>query len=218
MKNTILAFTTFFIMFASLPGFAEPIGNPPILVATVEAPGGYPFVPSEPYLISVEKLAKEELRILSKAGRIDATIQLARLLWMDGNRIAPVELLTEPTANGIPVAQYLLGMYMRFNKGDKPRSLKLLQDAARQGHAIAQETLAIYYESGTDGVEKNVEEAFRWYLAAGKQGLRHSQMNVGMYLCIGRGVEEDKKTGRAWFLNSQQGQRMPLPPRSAGCE
>ena len=197
---------------------AEPIGPPPELVSTAEAPGGYPKVPSEPFLISVESLGKAELRALQKAGRPDAAVQLARLLWMDGDRFTPLELLKEPADSGVPVAQYLLGTYLRFGKGEQARSLMLIQEAARQGHPIAQETLASYFEGGSNGVEKNDVEAFRLYLAAGRQGLRHSQFNVGMFLCTGRGVDKDQATGKAWFMNSQKDQRMPFPPRAAGCE
>jgi TPR repeat protein len=203
---------------APLLAEAEPIGPPPALVSTVEAPQGYPEVPTEPHLVAVETLRKDELRALVAAGRADAAIQLARLLWMDGDRFTPIQLLKEPAESGVPVAQYLLGTYLRFSKGEQARSMKLIQEAARQGHAIGQETLAGYYERGTNGLEKSDVEAFRLYLAAGRQGLRHSQSRVGMFLCTGRGVEEDQATGKAWFLNSQKDQRMQFSPRAAGCE
>lgn len=201
-----------------LPALAAepPIGPPPALVAMVQAPGGFPRVPSEASLRSVETLPIEQVRALAQAGQAEAKVQWARLLWWNGNTSDPIRLLNEPAAAGLPVAQYLLAGYLRAR--DPAASIDWLKQAAQAGHAIAQETLAAHHLAGTQGVERSVDQAFALYLQAGRQGLRHAQMNVGMMLCTGRGTPIDKATGRLWFLNSQQGQAMPLPPRAAGCD
>jgi TPR repeat protein len=203
---------------ACMPALAQPIGSPPALVAMVQAPGGYPRVPSESFLVAVEQLPKAEVQALSKTGRQDARIQLARLLWMDGNTAEPIEMLQGPAESGVPVAQYLLGTYLLFRNRDPASALKWMREAARQGHSIGRETLAGYHERGRNGVDVDLPRAFELYLAAGKQGLPHAQMNVGMMLCKGLGVTADKSIGREWFLHSQQGQAVPLKAKAAGCE
>lgn len=194
---------------------AQPIGEPPPLVKMVQAPGGFPRVPSEPDLAAVETLPIDEVRSLANAGRADARVQLARLLWWNGDLTQPLELLRAPAEAGMPVAQYLLSTYLA--RRDPPASVRLLVQAAGAGHAVAQEALALLHTSGARGVERNRDEAFRLYLAAGRQGLRNAQMNVGAMLCRGDGVAADVELGRRWFVNSQQGQRMPLPATAGGC-
>ncbi len=210
----------------ALPGLAMPalaadapakaaIDGPPPLVAMVQAPGGFPRVPSEAFLGRVETLPIEKVRELANQGQADATVQLARLLWWNGNTTEPIRLLRQPAAAGVPVAQYLLATYLRGR--DNAASIELLKEAALRGHATAQETLAAQHLAGTQGLERSVDQAFALYLQAGQQGLRNAQMNVGLMLCTGRGTAVDQATGRRWFLNSQQGQMMPLPPSAAGC-
>lgn len=195
-----------------------PVGEPPALAKTVRAPGGYPAVPSEPALAAVEQLPLQEVRALAESGREDANIQLARLLWMDGNRTQPLDLLRKPAQAGSPVAKYLLGTYLRSPGGDPKYAAQLLSEAAHGGHAIAQETLAGHHERGTLGFTRSDQEAFAWYLLAGRQGLRHAQLQVGLMLCQGRGVKTDKALGRLWVANSQQGVLVPVSPAAAGCD
>ena len=179
---------------------------------------GFGKVLVEPFLAEVQELPAVELRKLHDAGRVDATVQLARVLWWAGQMDAPIDLLRGPAQSGIPVAQYLLGNYLRFKRRDLEGSRAWLLQATERGHPMAQETVAGYFDSGEIGFSKDKVRAFQLYLAAGRQGLRSSQMSVGMMLCRGTGTEADKEIGKAWFLNSQRGQRMPIPARAAGCE
>jgi len=190
--------------------------DPPQLAPLVQAPGGFPKVPAESYLAAVETLPLEQVRDLARVGRSDAQVQLARLLWWNGDVKGPLELLRAPAAEGISVAQYLLATYLMAR--EPVQAMALLKNAAAGGHAIAQETLASFYESGTRGLPRSPDEAFKLYLKAGMQGLRNAQMNVGIMLCKGAGTTVDKVVGRKWFINSQQGQLMPLTPKSAGCD
>jgi TPR repeat protein len=206
------------LLSVALGAAAGDIGQPPPLVAEVRAPGGYPRVPAEAFLAQVQALPIAELRPLAEQGRADAQIQLARLLWWDGDTQTPLALLRPHAEAGVPVAQYLLGSYLRLRNRDLPGALAWLSAAARQGHPVAQETLAGAYENGSLGVQRSDDEAFRLYLAAGRAGLRHAQMNVALHLCRGRAVAQDKALGRAWLASSQQGQPVPLPAASAGCD
>lgn len=197
---------------------AKEIGAPVPLAIKVRPAGDYPALVSEAELLRVQELSLSEVRALSEQGRQDARIQLARLLWLSGDANAPIPLLEEPAKAGVPVAQYLLGTYLRYRNRDPERGLKLIAEAANQGHPIAQESLAWFYETGRHGLPLDIEKAFDLYLQAAQQGLAHSQMNVGMMLCAGRGVAQDKALGAAWFVSSQQGQRAPLSAKQGGCE
>jgi TPR repeat protein len=184
------------LLAANSPLYAQSIAQPPPLQAKVrDAAKAYPAMPSEPYLERVQHLAKHEVTALSAAGRVDAQIQLARMAWWDGDRIGAIDLVERPAQQGIPVAQYLLGTYLRAGNRDVPRAMSLLQQAAAAGHPIAQETIAGFFAQGTQGFEKNEKRAFELYLSAGQQGLAHSQMTVGVMLCNGTGVERDKALG-----------------------
>jgi TPR repeat protein len=173
--------------------------------------------PYEPYLREVTELSLEELLELHQLGRMDATILLARSLWWNGDVETPIQLLQEPAAQGIPVAQYLLGFYLRFKNRDPEGSVRWLTAAATAGHPIAQETLAGYYEDGSFGFQKDVRHAFQLYREAAEQGLKHSQMLVGVMLCSGKGTPQDKVEGSKWFLKSQEGQKVPFSLKDAGC-
>lgn len=80
------------------------------LMPLVSDAKGPPFgkVPDEPYLREVQDLEIPKLEELHKMGRIDASIQLARELWWAGDAETPINLLSNPAEQGIPVAQYLL--------------------------------------------------------------------------------------------------------------
>ena len=172
----------------------------------------------EPYLAEVLELSAPELELLHSTGRADAAIQLARLRWWNGDALTPIELLQEPAHKGVPVAQYLLGTYLRFKRRDMQASMLWLSKAADAGHPAAQELLAGYYSDGSGGFPKNQSLSFQRYLAAARQGLANAQMNVGTMYCMGVGIEKNNAQGVAWFMNSQQRSTKPLPPSAAGCQ
>jgi TPR repeat protein len=53
---------------------------------------------------------------------------------------------------------------------------------------------------------------------AAEQGLKHSQLNVGMMLCAGKGVARDKVEGSKWFLKANEGQKVPFSLEAGGCK
>lgn len=174
--------------------------------------------PFEPYLKEVQSLEIPKLIELHKMGRIDASIQLARECWQADDAETAIYLLSPPAEQGIPVAQYLLGIYLKFKNRDPEGSIRWLTAAAAGGHPIAQETIAGYYESGRYGFPLDMEKAYQLYHLAAEQGLKHSQMNVGMMLCAGKGVPLDKIEGSKWFLKANEGQKMPFSLKQGGCE
>lgn len=52
-----------------------------------------------------------------------------------------------------------------------------LKNKAEQGNAEAQYSLGVCYRCG-DGVEKNLEEAIKWYKKAAEQGYARAQHNL----------------------------------------
>lgn len=194
------------------------IGAPPPLAAQVRAPGGYAPVPVDNFLAQVQALPLADVAALARSGRADAQIQFARLRWSDGDTQTPIDTLGPHAQAGVPAAQYLLGTYLRFRNRDVPGALKWLTAAAEQGHPLAQEALAGAYEAGSLGLQPSPQEAFRLYLAAGKAGLKHSQMKIALYLCGGRVGAPHKALGAAWLANSQQSEAVPISPSAAGCE
>lgn len=175
-------------------------------------------VPNEPYLKSVQDLPIEQIKILHQQGKMDATIQLARLLWWEGDTETPIQLLQNPAKQGVPVAQYLLGTYLRLKKRDLSGSIKWLTKAAEASHPLAQETLAGDYEYGSNGLPKDLKHSYHLYHAAAEQGLKHSQLSVGVMLCTGMGVSPDKQEGAKWVYLSQGGQPEQFSPTDDGCD
>ncbi|RZI98989.1 MAG: sel1 repeat family protein [Rubrivivax sp.] len=184
----------------------------------MRTPGGYAAVPVEDFLAQVQGLPLEAVAKLARSGRADAQIQLARLRWSDGDTLTPIDTLRPHAEAGVPVAQYLLGSFLRFRNRDLPGALKWISAAAKQGHPLAQEALAGAHEAGSLALPPSPQEAFRLYLAAGKAGLWHSQMKVALYLCSDRVGPPQKALGAAWLVNSQQSELVPFSPAAAGCE
>ena len=206
------------LLLLSNAAWAVDVGPPPPLAARVRAPGGYGAVPVDDFLAQVQHLPAAEVQPLAAAGRPDAQIQLARLRWMDGDALTPIEAVRPHAQAGIAVAQYLLGTWLRVRNRDLPGALTWLTAAAQQGHPMAQEALAGAHERGLLGLPASPEQAFTLYLAAGKAGLAHAQLQVALALCQGRGVAPDKALGRQWLANSQQGQLVPVTAQGAGCD
>lgn len=82
------------------------------------------------------------------------------------------------------------------NEGD---SFGSLLGKAESGEAIAQYKVAGIYETGSDGVPKNLIEAARWYTMAAEQDHAQSQYNLGMMYQSGHGVGEDANQANKWF-------------------
>jgi len=59
---------------------------------------------------------------------------------------------------------------------------------AEQGDAIAQANLGYYFHIG-EGVEKNLEEAVKWYRKGAEQGNSDGEFNLGYCYHFGQGIE-----------------------------
>ena len=84
---------------------------------------------------------------------------------------------------------------------ESPLALKTLQELGEQDHALSQYFLGQLYSEGK-GVEKNEEEAFKWYKKAAENGDSGSAHEVGRRYKMGIGVKKDENEAQKWFVKS----------------
>lgn len=75
--------------------------------------------------------------------------------------------------------------------------LKLVIDNAQKGNANAQYILAEHYRIGIY-LEKDLEEAFNWYIKAAEQGNKEAQLQLITSYEYGSGVKRDLKEAYKW--------------------
>ena len=103
------------------------------------------------------------------------------------------------TSTGVQgVAQYCEYIYMA-NEISLERQVELITQSAERGFVLAEEMLADLYYLGR-GVEKNVEEAFKWYRKAAEQGDVRAQHKVAVMYDIGDGTEENVEEAFKWYM------------------
>ena len=78
-----------------------------------------------------------------------------------------------------------------------------LRKAAEAGDARAQNSIGIAYQWG-QGVEKDYNEAVKWFRAAAKQNYASAQFNLGVSYLEGEGVEVDHRKATAWFTLAKE--------------
>ena len=70
--------------------------------------------------------------------------------------------------------------------------------AAEAGDISAQSNLGFMYAKGI-GVEKNIDEAIKWYRKAAENGHLNSQFNLGVIYAKGRGVDQNYHEAFKWY-------------------
>lgn len=85
---------------------------------------------------------------------------------------------------------------------DYKTAAKYYSLAAKKGHSSAQYNLGLLYEEGK-GIEKNMEEASKWYRRSAEQGNPLSMHSFAL-ICYagGEGSEQDKKEAFNWWKKS----------------
>jgi len=76
-----------------------------------------------------------------------------------------------------------------------------LHTEAQSGNRDAQLKLARAYERG-NGVQKDDQEALKWYRSAAKNGNPEAQENLGVIYLAGEIVKQDKQEAFTWFQKS----------------
>ena len=84
---------------------------------------------------------------------------------------------------------------------DVEKEFLRLSTLAVKGDAKAQTSLAHKYALGK-GVEKDMNEAVRWYRVAGNQGEAEAQFNLGYMYYNGEGLPRDFVKAVEWFRKS----------------
>lgn len=172
---------------------------------------------------ALEKLPFLKKYQLAKAGDPDAKMAVAEA-YETGNeaKLDPAKAAKwyrEAALTGNLEAQYRLAKLV--SKGapglsaDKATALKLLQSAAKLGHAAAQNLLGQMLQNG-DGTAKDEKAAVEWYEKAATQNYAAAQNNLGVMYLKGLGTNRDlakafgafesaAKANDGWGLNNLGG-------------
>jgi len=77
--------------------------------------------------------------------------------------------------------------------------------AAESGDVKAQTDLALMYDRG-EGIDKDYQEAIKWYKLAANQGYARAQRNLAISYSKGEGVDQDYQEAMKWYkLAAEQG-------------
>lgn len=88
------------------------------------------------------------------------------------------------------------------NAGDYGRAVPDLQRLAAEGRPQAQALLAELYRTG-GGIPRDLEQAFRWTLAAAKGGDAAAQVAVAEMYAHGYGVQQDLAMASEWTAKAE---------------
>ena len=131
----------------------------------------------------------------------------AVVLAQDQAAESPVDVrdLTEQAQKGVAGAQFRLGML--YLEGDEvaqdfPQGVKLIQAAAKQNLAAAQNIVGDFYFHGVEDIPEDEQEAAKWYRLAAEQGWAEAQYSLGWMYFNGRGVRriQRKQSGFGGLL------------------
>jgi uncharacterized protein len=92
--------------------------------------------------------------------------------------------------------------------------LAQLTPCAEQGDAVAQRQLGMMYRQG-DGVAKDYNQAFKWFLKAAEQGDAAAQTNLGIMYKEGSPVDFDENAAFNWFSKAAE-QGDPIAQQNMG--
>jgi uncharacterized protein len=160
---------------------------------------------------------------LAQAGDPDAKMALAEAYEQGQNtKVDPVKAAKwyrEAALVGNVEAQFRLAKLV--SKGapglnaDKATAIKLLQAAAKVGHAPSQNLLGLMLQNG-DGIAKDEKAAVGWYRKAADQNLALAETNLGVMYLKGLGIDRNlneafklfdraSTAGDGWAMNNLGG-------------
>jgi TPR repeat protein len=88
-----------------------------------------------------------------------------------------------------------------YQAKDYKKALVILKPMAEEGNSEAQVILGIMYDSG-QGVDKDPEQAMKWYIRAAKQGIPVVQHDVGVKYFQGMGITQSYEKAAYWWGQS----------------
>lgn len=93
---------------------------------------------------------------------------------------------------------------------DYATALRVYLPLAEQGHAMAQNNLAVMYRDGL-GIPKDYAKALKWYRLSAEQGNSLAQGGLGNMYHEGKGVPQDLTEAALWYrLSADQGNATAL--------
>lgn len=84
-----------------------------------------------------------------------------------------------------------------FEREDYAAAFEVFSRLAKEGHAEAQNKLAVMYDDGL-GVDSDDRTAVAWYLRAAEQDHPKAQANLGVMYRLGTGVEKSFREAFRW--------------------
>ncbi len=149
---------------------------------------------------------------LAKAGDPDAKMAVAQALEAGVDTKADPAMAAkwyrEAALTGNYEAQYRLAKLVEKGapglKADKPTAIKLLDSAAKHGHAPSENLLGQMLQNG-DGMPVDLKAAVEWYKKAAAQKLAVAQNNLGVMLLKGLGTDRNLDEAFKMFDQAAQG-------------
>ena len=117
-----------------------------------------------------------------------------------------VEALREAAEQGIPQAQFSLGLRYESGRGvgkDMAEAVRWFRQAAEQGYDEAQYTLGCCY-NGDEGFGKDPGEAVKWWGKAAAQGYADAQFCLGLSYSSGEGVAKNPAEAAKWWRQAAE--------------
>ena len=101
---------------------------------------------------------------------------------------------------GYGPAEYIYGGIFRDGRWKNPQQLVYWwTKAAEQGNLDAELWLGVFYEQGSNGVERDYQKALKWLSAAAKQGQPDAQVTLGQMYENSEGVPQDYRSAAFWY-------------------
>jgi hypothetical protein len=179
------------------------------------------------FLLSISGLASEtgapSTEMLAKAEGGDTKTQIVLGMMAAGQRdFTSAEMWTRQAlqAGDKRAAEVLRGIYISPENPERCSPHEATRRLAELGYAEAQIQLGHAYRNGRD-VEKNDEEAVKWYGQAAGQGHAGAASHLAEMHAMGLGIKEDLTEGYIWARLSEEWEkgepaagRNPAEPRA----
>ena len=99
----------------------------------------------------------------------------------------------------------VLSLLPVYSASAKDRAnIEALTEKALYGDAKAQNKLGLMYERGEGGLNKNYDEAVKWYRLAAEQGNVLALRNLGRMYANGHGVVRNEEKARRLFREADK--------------
>jgi len=132
-----------------------------------------------------------------RASVLLAVLALAACAGMP-NQVSTANRTPVPSNMGNRMVEQYANGVAAFDRGDFATAYKILRPLAAAGIAPAPVKIGRIYANGYV-VERNCDNAFRWYRRAAGQGQPNSMHNLAWIYALGHGVAVDRARAYAWL-------------------